>query len=395
MRGGLGDDTYVVDRSSDSVVENANSGIDTVLSKASSYTLAANVENLTLIGTASQIGNGNSLNNILTSNDAGSKLSGGDGNDILIAGRGADTLTGGAGTDIFQFDHVPTSAGHVTDFTVGTDMLDLRGLFTAVGYTGSNPVADSYLSFVSDGVGGTKVIFDPDGAGPAGSSLITTLDHVSPASLTMGSDWYFQTGSSTSGGGTTTPPPPSPPPPPPSGGGTSGVQPFTLPYTGTGIQTLSSTAPIATLPDGWNNLVLSGSAAQTGNGNSVDNIIISNDYGSTLNGGAGNDILKSGHSGDILTGGPGNDIFEFDYLPWHSGHITDFTSGVDALDLRPLFQAAGYTGTDPVKDGWLSFTSDGAGNTQVFFDAHNGTWPYFITTLDGVSPSAHIDFFFH
>src|SRR5262249_33348488 len=155
--------------------------------------LAANVENLTLIGTASQTGNGNSLNNILTSNDAGSKLSGGDGNDILIGGHGADTLTGGAGTDIFQFDHVPASAGHVTDFTVGTDRLDLRVLFTAAGYTGSNPVADGYLSFVSDGVGGSKVIFDPDGAGPAGSSVITTLDHVSPASLTMGSDWYFQT----------------------------------------------------------------------------------------------------------------------------------------------------------------------------------------------------------
>src|SRR5258706_14299668 len=155
MKGGLGDDTYVVDRYNDSVVENASAGIDTVLSKATTFTLPANVENLTLSGTVSQTGIGNSLNNILTSNDAGSKLSGGDGNDILIAGRGADTLTGGVGTDIFQFDHVPTSAGHVTDFTLGSDMLDLRGLFSAVGYTGSNPVADHYLRFASDGAGGT------------------------------------------------------------------------------------------------------------------------------------------------------------------------------------------------------------------------------------------------
>jgi Ca2+-binding RTX toxin-like protein len=205
----------------------------------------------------------------------------------------------------------------------------------------------------------------------------------------MGADWYFQTAASSGGSGTGTGTG--------SGSGSGSLQLFTLPYTGAGIQTLASSAATVTLPSGYQNLVLNGTAAQTGIGNSLNNIIISNDYASTLNGGDGNDILQSGHNADILTGGAGSDIFVFNYLPWNPGHITDFTPGVDMLDLRPLFAAAHYTGTDPIKDGYLSFVSDGAGNTQVYFDPHDPSfaWPYFITTLDHVSPTAHIDWFYH
>ena len=51
------------------VVESANAGMDTVFS-ASTYTLGANVEHLTLSGTAAMHGTGNSLANILTGNSA-------------------------------------------------------------------------------------------------------------------------------------------------------------------------------------------------------------------------------------------------------------------------------------------------------------------------------------
>ena len=47
MAGGADNDTYFVDNSGDVVTENANEGIDTVQSSVA-YTLAANVENLTL-----------------------------------------------------------------------------------------------------------------------------------------------------------------------------------------------------------------------------------------------------------------------------------------------------------------------------------------------------------
>ena len=47
MIGGLGDDTYYVDNAGDIVTEVAGEGTDSVLSSIS-YTLGANVENLTL-----------------------------------------------------------------------------------------------------------------------------------------------------------------------------------------------------------------------------------------------------------------------------------------------------------------------------------------------------------
>ena len=191
LKGGLGDDTYGVDRSGDQVVEASGEGADTVLSTSSSYTLPANVENLKLTGTSSQTAVGNELNNRLVSNDAGSTLSGGAGNDILVAGRGADLLTGGAGKDIFEFDKITTSAGHVVDFTPGDDMIDLRGLFAAVHYTGTDPVADHYLQLVADGAGGTAVYFDADGLGAGVPVLITTVDHIMPTALAGQNDWFF------------------------------------------------------------------------------------------------------------------------------------------------------------------------------------------------------------
>jgi serralysin len=191
MTGLAGDDVYVVDVSGDKVAEAAGAGVDTVRSTAGAYTLPAHVENLTLVGTSAQAATGNELSNLLVANDAGSTLSGGAGDDILVAGRGGDVLSGGAGRDIFDFDRVPTKAGRVTDFTAGEDMLDLRGLFSGVGYAGADPVRDGYLQLKSDGAGGTAVYFDADGAGPGAAALVVTVEKVSPSSLTLQNDWFF------------------------------------------------------------------------------------------------------------------------------------------------------------------------------------------------------------
>ena len=69
MTGGAGNDTFVVDDSGDSIIENANQGVDLVQSSIS-YALGANVENLTLTGSATINGTGNALNNVLTGNSA-------------------------------------------------------------------------------------------------------------------------------------------------------------------------------------------------------------------------------------------------------------------------------------------------------------------------------------
>ena len=111
MAGGLGDDIYIFDWSSDQIIEYANEGTDTVQSSVT-FTLAAlaNVENLTLTGTAAINGTGYARNNVITGNAGNNILNGGAGNDSLFGGAGNDTLIGGAGSDMFVF-----SSGHGND----------------------------------------------------------------------------------------------------------------------------------------------------------------------------------------------------------------------------------------------------------------------------------------
>ncbi len=110
MRGGLGDDTYNVDNLSDVVTEDADAGTDTVLS-STTYTLFANVENLTLAGPGIEVnGSGNALNNIITGDSAVNGLQGLGGNDRLVGNGGNDQLVGGAGVDTAGYAIASTSA---------------------------------------------------------------------------------------------------------------------------------------------------------------------------------------------------------------------------------------------------------------------------------------------
>lgn len=103
MIGGGGDDLYVVDTTGDVITESADEGVDTVQSSVT-YTLGANVENLTLSGTSSRNGTGNALDNVLIGNSAVNTLTGGAGNDILNGGAGSDKLVGGVGDDLYIVD---------------------------------------------------------------------------------------------------------------------------------------------------------------------------------------------------------------------------------------------------------------------------------------------------
>ncbi len=110
MYGGVGNDTFIVNNSFDKANENANEGTDTVQSSIT-FTLGANVENLTLTGTTAINGTGNALANIIAGNS------------------GNNTLTGGAGADTFVFGKFGVANGldHLVDFVTGTDHLSFTG----------------------------------------------------------------------------------------------------------------------------------------------------------------------------------------------------------------------------------------------------------------------------
>ncbi|MBF0610514.1 MAG: hypothetical protein HQL55_05245, partial [Magnetococcales bacterium] len=108
MFGGEGNDTFIVDSQQDVIMELAGQGNDAVESSIN-WTLSANLEKLTLTGSAAINGNGNELSNTLVGNA---------GANILFGNAGNDTLTGGDGADGFLLRCQTNGLDTVTDFNV-------------------------------------------------------------------------------------------------------------------------------------------------------------------------------------------------------------------------------------------------------------------------------------
>jgi Ca2+-binding RTX toxin-like protein len=156
MTGGAGDDTYYVDNVKDVVTEAAAGGTDTMIASVT-RTLAANVENLVLTGSAAINGTGNGLANSIVGNAGINVLSGGNGNDTLQGGGGADKLTGGSGADKFVFTSIADSgvgAGFrdvITDFKPAQfDVVDLSAIDADTSVAG-----DQAFSFIGSAAFGS------------------------------------------------------------------------------------------------------------------------------------------------------------------------------------------------------------------------------------------------
>ncbi len=192
LTGGTGNDFYHVDSAGDSTTELAGEGSDTVNASVD-WTLAADVEALSLTGLAAISGTGNALGNTLIGNAAANALFGLDGNDTLNGGAGIDTLAGGMGNDVYDVDVVGDQTVEAPDQGVDTvrslvswargdnvENLILAGT-AAINGTG-NALSNSFSGNAAsniinggegsdwiDGAGGDDVL---DGGGAAADTLI-------------------------------------------------------------------------------------------------------------------------------------------------------------------------------------------------------------------------------
>jgi Ca2+-binding RTX toxin-like protein len=215
MAGGKGEDRYTVSDVGDVVVEAANQGFDEVGSFLISYTLTANVEDLSLSGSALN-GTGNALGNEVQGNGLDNKidgaggndrlygwdgndsilgglgndylngyagsdtLKGGAGNDLIDAGLGADTIYGDAGADAFlyritvDFELATLGGDTIVGFQSGTDKIELADLLDQFGINPTTAIASQFVLLTKMG-DDTLVQFDKDGVGGSAAVTLATV----------------------------------------------------------------------------------------------------------------------------------------------------------------------------------------------------------------------------
>lgn len=188
MNGGDHNDIYYVDNVGDVTEESYNDalgGVDTVYATVT-HTIGYGIENLTLTGSASINGSGNSNGNSIIGNsgnnslygDAGNdSIKGGSGNDFLVGGDGNDNLTGGLGqdyqdgglgADIFDFNSVSESPSGglidtIANFKWGEgDKIDLSTIDANLLLAGDQAFASTQMNY-----NGSTGIFTADVIGGA------------------------------------------------------------------------------------------------------------------------------------------------------------------------------------------------------------------------------------
>jgi len=400
MWGGAGDDTYVVDNINDGAIESANEGVDSVQSSVT-YTLGANVENMSLTGTAAIDGTGNALNNVLAGNSAANVLAGGAGDDTYDVGAGDSVLeNANEGTDTVQ-SNVSFALGENVENLTLTGSAAVNGTGNSffnvlVGNSAANMLdgaagADSMSgglgddTYMVDNAGDVVNELANEGNDTVQASLTYTLGtHVENLTLT-GTSAINGTGNAldnmltgnsaanvlTGGSGNDTYV---------IGAGDSIVE-----AAGGGTDTVQS-ALTYTLGSNLENLTLTGSSAINGTGNSLNNILIGNAGANVLTGGAGNDTYVVGAGDTIVESGGGTDTVQSS-VTWALGsNLENLTlTGTAAINGTGNGSAnilmgnsannilSGGGGADTLRGGFGNDTvNGGSGNDTFLFGRSDG-----------------------
>jgi Ca2+-binding RTX toxin-like protein len=330
LAGAGGNDAYFID-GGETLVEGAAGGTDTVYSTVT-HTLAANFENLTLLGTADIDGTGNGDANVITGNT---------GNNVLAGLAGADTLNGGDGTDTADYSAsaASVSVSLASGVGIGGDangdqlsdienLIGSAGADNLVGDDGDNVFAGlAGADTISGGDGSDTIDYSastnqitidlstliggfvrPTGGHAAGDRLIgienvigsSSTDQITGdanANMLIGGNGNDSLnglgGDDTMDGG-------------------DGNDTFTVDSTNdviidsSGIDLVNSFATY-TLAEGLEKLTLLSGADLDGTGNSGDNTIKGNSGANELFGLGGKDAITGGGGNDTIDGGEGND----------------------------------------------------------------------------------------
>ncbi len=343
--GGDGNDTYFVDSSSDIVTETnavlATGGDDLVNFSGTSgtYTLGANIERLTLLGTAAINGTGNALNNTITGNSAANIIDGGAGDDTMNGGDGNDTYYADSGSDVVSETNAVMAtggddqvyfSGTTGTFTLGSNIERLNLIGTAaINGTGNalnNTITGNSAANIIDGGAGDDMMNGGDGSDTYYvDSPGDVVSETNAVLATGGDDLIYFTGT-------------------------------------TGTYTLGANIE---------RLTLLGTSAINGTGNALNNTITGNDGNNYLSGLDGNDILTGGNGSDQLWGGLGADQLiggndaGVDYARYDDANYGDLTIRLDnaALNVGAAAVSDTYTGIEGLVGG--------VGNDTIYGDGAN------------------------
>ena len=256
--GGGGDDTFVVNNTSDVVQQIAGTNSQVVSSV--DYTLPDNIKSLVLFGSVGRQGTGNSANN------------------WLYSGESVDTLYGGLGDDIYVINHVsdlPVEyAGQGNDSIFSNVTFSLRNFANIENLSASDPASTNPLRFTGNAL-------DNNLGGNAGANILNGGAGADRMDGGDGNDQYYiddQDDEIVEG----------------AGRGTDSAYTDVSYLIGDGVwlENLSVITPSAT----------------------TALILVGNDFANTISGNEGNNVINGRGGVDRMFGNGGNDTYHVDTM---------------------------------------------------------------------------------